>query len=66
MSSDLQIKIQKQPPGGVLSKRCSENMQQLYRRTPMPKCDFNKVASNRTSAWVLSCKFAAYFQSTFS
>ena len=21
-----------------------ENMQQLYRKTPMPKCDFNKVA----------------------
>ena len=34
----------KQPPGGVLKKRCSENMQQIYRRTPMPKCDFNKVA----------------------
>ena len=25
-------------------KRCFENMQQIYRRTPMPKCDFNKVA----------------------
>ena len=36
--------FQKQPPGGVLSKRCSENMQQIYRRTPMPKCGFNKVA----------------------
>ena len=30
----------------------------------MPKYDFNKVA--RTSAWVFSCKFAAYFQNTFS
>ena len=28
---------------GVLRKRCSENMQQTYRRTPMLKCDFNKV-----------------------
>ena len=28
---------------GVLEKRCSENMQQIYRRTPMPKCSFNKV-----------------------
>ena len=38
-----------------------------YRRTPMPKCDFSKVAySNHTSAWVFSCKFAAYFQNTFS
>ena len=36
--------LQKQPPRGVLEKRCSENMQQIYRRTPMPKCDFNKVA----------------------
>ena len=36
--------VQKQPPRGVPRKRCSENMQQIYRRTPMPKCDFNKVA----------------------
>ena len=28
----------------ILRKRCSENTQQIYRRTPMPKCDFNKVA----------------------
>ena len=35
---------QKQPSRGVLRKRCSENMQQIYRRTSMPKCDFNKVA----------------------
>ena len=36
--------IQKQPPRGVLKKRCSENIPQIYRRTPMLKCDFNKVA----------------------
>ena len=45
-------------------------MQQIYRRTPIPKCDFNKVALqlywNDTSAWVFSWKFAAYFQNTFS
>ena len=35
---------QKQPSRGVLKKRCFENMQQTYMRTPMPKCDFNKVA----------------------
>ena len=41
--------LQKQPLRGVSRKRCSENMQQIYRRTPMPKCDFNKVAlQNRT------------------
>ena len=36
--------FQKQPPKGVPRKRCSENMQQFYRRTHMPKCDFNKFA----------------------
>ena len=29
--------FQKQPSRGVLKKRCSENMQQIYRRTPMRK-----------------------------
>ena len=29
---------------GVISKNRFENMQQIYKRTPMPKCDFNKVA----------------------
>ena len=31
------IPIQMQPSRGDLRKRCSENMQQLYWRTPMPK-----------------------------
>ena len=35
--------LQKQLLRGVPRKRCSENMQQIYRRTPMPKCDFNKL-----------------------
>ena len=35
---------QNQASRGVLLKRCSENMQQIYKKTPMPKCDFNKVA----------------------
>ena len=60
---------QKQPSRYVLRKSCSENIQQIYRRTPMPKCDFNKFAKqlywNHTLACVFSCKFAAYFQSTF-
>ena len=32
--------IQKQPFIGVLIKRCIENKQQLYKRTPMSKCNF--------------------------
>ena len=35
---------QKQPSRGFLKERYSENMQQIYRRTPMKKCNFNKVA----------------------
>ena len=50
-------------------KKCSENTQQIYRRKPMPKCNFNEVAlqlyCNHTSAWVFSCKFAAWFQKPF-
>ena len=34
---------QKQPTIDVPIKRCSENMQQIYRRTHMSKFDFNKV-----------------------
>ena len=36
--------IRKQSPTGVLKKRCSGYMQQIYRRTPTPKCDYNEVA----------------------
>ena len=60
--------LQRQSPRGVLSKRCSENMQQIYRRTAMPKSDFNKDAKqlywSHTLAWLFSCKFAAYFPNT--
>ena len=63
------INSQKQPSRGVHKKRCSENMQKIYRRTPMPKCNFNKVVLqlywNHTLAWVISCKLTEYFQNTF-
>ena len=39
----MDSKFQKQPFRGVLIKRSSENMQQIYRRSPMSKCDFNEV-----------------------
>ena len=35
----------KHPFRGVLWKSCSENMQQMYRRTTTPKCDFNKESN---------------------
>ena len=44
-------------------------MHQIYRRTPMPKCNFNKFALQRywdyTSAWVFSYKFAELFKNNF-
>ena len=70
MTRFFNSEYQKQPSRGVLKKRCSENMQQIYRRIPVLKCDFNKVAFqlywNYTSAWMLSCKFAAYCQNIFT
>ena len=56
--------FQKHPSRGVLKKRYSENTQQIYRRTPMPKCDFNKGAKqpflNHTFAWMFSCIFSEH------
>ena len=64
------LNLQKQPSRGVFKKTCCENIQQIDRKTPLRKCDFNKVAMelywNHTSGRVFSCKFAAYFQNTFS
>ena len=64
------VEFQKQLSTVVLGKRCPENMQQIYRRKPMRKYDFNKVAKQlhwyRTSAWVFSCNFVSYFQNTSS
>ena len=45
-----------QPSRGVLTKRFSENKQQIYRRTPMPKCDFSKVAKQYFSMIFLTAK----------
>ena len=69
-SVKISAKWQKQPYTGVLKERCSEDIHQICRRIPIPKCDFIKVAFelylNRTSVWVFPCKFAVYFQTTFS
>ena len=54
--------MQKQPSRGVLGKkvflRYAANLQE--------NAHVLQFYWNRTSAWVLSCKFAAYFQNTFS
>lgn len=42
--SKLNKSLQKQPFRSVLSKRGSENMKQIYSRTPILMCDLSKVA----------------------
>ena len=42
-SASLSCITRKQPNGGILSKSCSENMQRIYRKTPMPKCTHAKA-----------------------
>ena len=39
----MKLNFQKLSSRNVLRKRCSENMKQIYMRTPITKCDFNKV-----------------------
>ena len=39
-------KYQKQPPRGVLEKRCSANVLLIYRRTPMLKCEATLLKSH--------------------
>ena len=60
---------QKQPSRSVPRKTCSENMQQIYRRTPIPKCDFNKVALqrcwNHTSTWRSPVNLLHIFRAAF-
>ena len=47
-------RVQKQPSRTVLRKSCSQNMQQIYKRTPMPKCHCNKVTfPKNTPGWLL-------------
>ena len=61
--------FEKQPSRDARSRRCSENMQQIYGRTPIAKSDSIKFALQlywtHTVVWVFSCKFAVYFQSNF-
>ena len=49
--------FQKQPSVGVLIKRCSENILQVYRRTLRQKCNFNKVQSNFVEITLNCCIF---------
>ena len=41
---NIKLSVTRYTARGVPGKRCSENMQQIYRRTSIPKWDFNKAA----------------------
>ena len=43
--------MKKQPARVDLRKSCSENMQQIYRRAPIPNCDFNKRNFIEITLW---------------
>ena len=49
----------------LLGKDILKICNKLYSRTPVPKCDFNKVTlelyCNHTLAWVFSCNFCCVF-----
>ena len=55
LSFKLAATIRSNLPEVFLGKRCCKNMQQIYRRTPMPKCDFNKVAKQLRNISVKKC-----------
>ena len=52
---------QKQPPRGVLRKRCAENMQRIYRRSSMPKCNFNYFATSLISHFGMGVLLKIYY-----
>ena len=54
----------------VLQRWCSEISSKFTGEHLMPKCDFHvdkkQLYRNHTFAWMFFCKFAAYFQISFS
>ena len=58
--------IQKQPSRGILMKWCSQNMQQIYRGTLMPKCEFNKVYLLKLRHWCSHVNLLHIFRTPFT
>ena len=55
-------RIKKQLSRGDVRKTCSENIQQIYKRTSMLKCLF----MGDFMVWLFSSKFVVGFRNTFS
>ena len=62
VATDTSYKIQKQPPRVVPRKKCSENMQQFTEEHPCRTA----IVEMALRQGCFSCKFAIYFQNTFS
>ena len=74
LNLEVRWKLKRQPSRGILIKRCSKNILQIYRRTLIPKCDFNKVAKNtfsehlflriprKSSFWSLTAQHVRFWQ----
>ena len=60
------LDLHKWPSKDVLKKRCSEYMQQIYRRTPIPKCDFNIALRHGFSLANLRYIFRIFFSKNTS
>ena len=69
LNLEVRWKLKRQPSRGILIKRCSKNILQIYRRTLIPKCDFNKVAKqlywNHTLAWCSAVNLRHIFRTPF-
>ena len=62
--------IRKQPSRGAPTKRCSKNMQQIYIRTPMPKCEITLRHGcspvNLLVIWLSTVLWTTFRQTLFS
>ena len=56
---------EKQPPRGAFKKRYSEKMQQIYKRTPMPKSEACNFIKKEILTQVFSCEFCEIPKKTF-
>ena len=61
-----QLHNTQKPSRYVLIKRCYQNMQQIYWRTPIPKCDFNKVAKHTSLGVFSAVNLLHSFRTPFS
>ena len=59
------MKLFRSNPPEVFLGRCFENMQQIYRTAPMPKCDFNKVVLHGCSVNLLHIFRTPFLKNTF-